>query len=131
MHKYLVYFYSYVQLALAKKHFVYNFLFLLRQYYARPNWNSLRMVPQFCHRARTMVKSLIKESDDGLPCKRHYAFISWKPMIQKSPIAFNHPTLLIKPVRIVGFHHPQWENIQARQVDNACGDNGSSGELQW
>jgi hypothetical protein len=66
-----------------------------------------------------MVKSPIKESNDGLPCKRHYKFISWKPVILKSPIDFSHPTLLIKPIRIMGFHHPQPENTQAQYVDNA------------
>jgi hypothetical protein len=108
-----------VQSILAKMHFTYNFKFLCRQYHAHPNQNSLRMVPRFCHRTCTMVKSPIKESNDGLPCKRHCEFISWKPMILKSPIGFNHPTLLIKPIMITGFHHPKPENTQARRVDNA------------
>ncbi len=108
-----------LQLALAKRHFAYNFKFLRRQYRAGPNQNSLIIVPQFYHRTCTMVKSPIKESNDGLHCKRHYEFSSWQPVILKSPIDFNHPTLLIKPIRITGFHHPQPENTQARRIDNA------------
>jgi hypothetical protein len=102
-----------LQLALAKRHFTYNFKFLCRQYHAHPNRSSLRLVPQFCHRACIMVKFPIKESNNGLPCKRHYKFISWKPIILKSPVGFNHPTLLIEPIRITGFHHLQPENTQA------------------
>ncbi len=108
-----------IQLALAKRHFTYNFEFLRRQYRAHPNRNSLIILPRFHHRARTMLKSPIKESNNGLPCKRHYEFISWKPVIQKSPIDFNHPTLLIKLIRITGFRHPQPENTQAKCVNNA------------
>jgi hypothetical protein len=108
-----------LQLALAKRHFAYNLKFPRRQYRARPNRNSLIIVPQFPHHACTMVKSPIKESNDGLPCEWHYEFISWKPVILKSPIDFNHPTLLIKLIRIMGFHHPQPENTQAGLVDNA------------
>ncbi len=69
-----------------------------------------RMVLQFHCRACTMVKFPTKESDDGLTRARHYEFISWKPVILKSPIDFNHTTLLIKPIRIMGFHHLQSEN---------------------
>ncbi len=68
-----------VQLALAKRHFAYNFKFLRRQYRANPNWNSLIIVPQFHHRACTMVKSPIKESNNGLPCKRHYELFLGSP----------------------------------------------------
>jgi hypothetical protein len=52
----------------------------------------------------------IKESDNGLPCNRHYKFNSWKPVHLKCPIRFNHPTLLIKPIRHMGFHHLQPAN---------------------
>jgi hypothetical protein len=110
---------SVLQLALAKGHFAYNFKFLRRQYCAHPNQNSLIIVPQFPHRTGTMLKSPFKESDNGLPCKMHYEFISWKPVILKSPIDFNHPTLLIEPIRITDFHHPQPENTQAPHVNNA------------
>ncbi len=104
---------------LQKKNISFKSKFLCRQYCVRPNRNSLRMVPQFHHRACTMVKSPIKESDDGLPHTRHYKFISWKPVLLKIPIDFNHPILLIKSIRIMGFHHPQPENTQAQRVDDA------------
>jgi hypothetical protein len=59
-----------IQLALAKRHFTYNFKFLRRQYREHPNQNSRIIVLQFHHRTRTMVKSPIKESNSGLPCKK-------------------------------------------------------------
>jgi hypothetical protein len=37
----------------------------------------------------------------------------------KSLIGFNHPTLLIKSIRSMGFHHPQPKNTQALSVDDA------------
>jgi hypothetical protein len=61
-----------------------------------------------------MAKSLKKECHNGLPCNGHYEFISWKPMILKSPIGFKYPILLINPIRITGFHNakkPQYNEL--------------------
>ncbi len=107
-----------VQLDLPKRNFTYNVQFLRRQYRACPNQNFLRMVPWFHHPVHTMVKSPIKKSDNGLTRPRHHKFISWKPVLLKSPIDFNHPTLLIEPIRSTGFHHLQPENTQAQLVDD-------------
>ncbi len=54
------------------------------------------MEPPFAHRVRTMVKSPIKEIDD---------VISWKPTILKHAIESSGPILLIKHLRVMGFHH--------------------------
>jgi hypothetical protein len=108
-----------LQLDLRKKNISFKFKFLCRQYHLHPNRNSLRMVPRFHHCVRTLVQSPIKKSNNGLPCARKYEFISWKPVLLKSPIDFNHPILLIKLIRITGFHHLQLENTQAQRVDNA------------
>jgi hypothetical protein len=37
------------------------------------------MEPPFAHPTHTMVKSPIKEIDDGQYSADHYKFISWKP----------------------------------------------------
>jgi hypothetical protein len=58
-------------------------------------------------------------TDNGHPRARHHEFISWKHVLLKSPIDFNHPTLLIKLIRSMGFHHLQPENTQAWLVDDA------------
>jgi hypothetical protein len=73
------------------------------------NRNPLGMEQSSLHCAVTMSCSSISinEGRDGLPCARHYEFISWKPVHLNSPIGFNHPTLLIKLIRCMGFHHPQ------------------------
>ncbi len=63
------------------------------------------MEPPFAHRARTTVKSLIKEIDDGQYSANHYEFISWKPTTLKRAINSSGPILLIKHVGVVGFHH--------------------------
>ncbi len=39
--------------------------------------------------------------------------ISWKPVILKSPIGFKYPNLLIKPIRITGFHHAKQQQSMA------------------
>jgi hypothetical protein len=82
------------------------------------NQNSLGNEQSSLHRAVTMSCPPIDESHDGLSCARPYEFISWKPAHKKSPIGFNHPTLLIKPIRCTGFHHLQ-PATQAWHVDDA------------
>ncbi len=72
-----------------------------------PNWNSLGMDQLSIHHAVTLSCSPINESHNGLPCAHHYEFISWKLVHLKSPIDFNGPTLLTKPVGRMVFHHPQ------------------------
>jgi hypothetical protein len=54
-----------------------------------------------------MVKSPIKESDEGLPHAHHYEFTSWKPVILKSPIDFNYPILLINSLITIRFGREQ------------------------
>jgi hypothetical protein len=56
---------------------------------------------------RFKVLKVIAQIDSGSPkvFGLLYEFISWKPVHLKSPISFNHPTLLIKPIRCTGFHH--------------------------
>ncbi len=63
------------------------------------------MEPPFAHRARTMVKSPIKEIKDGPYSANHYEFISWKPPTIKCAIDSSGPILLIKHLGAVGFHH--------------------------
>jgi hypothetical protein len=63
------------------------------------------MEPPFAHCARTIVKSPIKEIDDGLYSANHYKFISWKPTTLKRAIDSSGPILLIKHLGVVGFHH--------------------------
>ena len=63
------------------------------------------MEPPFAHCAHTMVKSLIKEINDGQYSADHYKFISWKPMTLKHAIDSSSPILLIKHLGVVGFHH--------------------------
>jgi hypothetical protein len=53
-----------------------------------PNRNSLGMEQSSLHHAVTMSFPPINESHNGLPRKRHYEFISWKPVHLKSPIGF-------------------------------------------
>jgi hypothetical protein len=48
------------------------------------------------YRAVTTSCPPINEGHDGLPRAHNYEFISWKPAHLKSPIGFNHSTLLIK-----------------------------------
>jgi hypothetical protein len=75
-----------------------------------PNQNSLGMEQSSLHHAVTTSHPMINESHDGLPRERHYKFFSRKPMHLKSPVVFNHPTLLIKPIRCTGFHRLQPAN---------------------
>jgi hypothetical protein len=79
-----------------------------------PYRNSLGMEQSHLHCAVTTSCPPINESQDGLPHARHYEFISWKPVHLQSPIGFNHPTLLIKPIRCTGFHHPQPANTGSK-----------------
>ncbi len=75
-----------------------------------PNPNSLEMEQSSLPRAVTMSCPPINESYDGLPHTRRYEFIYGKPVHLKSPIGFNHPTLLIEPIRCTCFHHLQPAN---------------------
>ncbi len=59
----------------------------------------------FAHRARTMVKSLIKEIDGSPYSADHYESISWKPMTLKCVIDSRGPIRLIKHLGVMGFHH--------------------------
>jgi hypothetical protein len=59
----------------------------------------------FAHRAHTMVKSPIKEIDNGPYSANHYEFISWKPTTLKRAIDSSGPILLLKHLGVVGFHH--------------------------
>jgi hypothetical protein len=63
------------------------------------------MEPPFAHCVRTMVKSQIKEIDDGQYSANHYDFISWKHMTLKCAIDSSGPILWIKHLGVVGFHH--------------------------
>jgi hypothetical protein len=63
------------------------------------------MEPPFAHRVRTMVKSPIKEIDDGQYSADHYEFISWKPTTLKHAIESSGPILSIKHLGVMGFHH--------------------------
>jgi hypothetical protein len=63
------------------------------------------MEPPFAHHLRTMVKSPIKEIDDGQYSADHYKFISWKPTTLKHAIESSGPILLIKHLGVMGFHH--------------------------
>jgi hypothetical protein len=67
------------------------------------NWKSLWMEPPFAH--CTMVKSLIKEIDDGPYSTDHYKFISWKPTTLNCAIDSRGPIRSIKHLRVMGFHH--------------------------
>ncbi len=63
------------------------------------------MEPPFAHCAHTMVKSLIKEINDGQYSADHYKFISWKPTTLKCAIDSSGPILSITHLEVVGFHH--------------------------
>jgi hypothetical protein len=63
------------------------------------------MEPPFAHRARTMVKSPIKEINDGQYSANHYEFISLKPTTLKRATDSSGPILFIKHLGVVGFHH--------------------------
>jgi hypothetical protein len=52
-----------------------------------------------------MVKSPIKEIDNGPYSANHYEFISWKPMTLKRAIDSSGPILLIKHIGVMEFHH--------------------------
>ncbi len=52
-----------------------------------------------------MVKSPIKEIDNGQYSADHYEFISWKLTTLKHAIDSSGPILLIKHLEVVGFHH--------------------------
>jgi hypothetical protein len=52
-----------------------------------------------------MVKSLIKEINDGQYSVNHYDFIYWKPTTFKGATDSRGPILSIKHLGVVGFHH--------------------------
>jgi hypothetical protein len=62
------------------------------------------MEPPFAHRARTLVKSPIKEIDNGQYSADHYEFISWEPITLKCAMDSSGPTLLIELLGVMGFH---------------------------
>jgi hypothetical protein len=63
------------------------------------------MEPPFAHCMRIMVKSPIKEINDGQYSADPYEFISWKPTTLKHAIESSDPILSIKHLGVVGFHH--------------------------